>query len=428
MAGDIRDSACRIFTRSVAAAISEGLPIATAVTAGRSAAFLHAQSNPGPVDWALPALFACQHLPSAYRLVEVERARQVRTSIVKLDLTRPPVLCVREEFFELLNRLVDPDDDLAVLALHAGRDGRPGGSRLLRELGAAAFRSGHVPCRIGPFEPGSGPTTMSKLVLMVEDQILQTRYLFETAEGWRSAAVARLAEKMSMDVDATTEELIDDVLSHLRQHGDPDGLVIRQLVRDLRTDLLDLARDVRQARPDLFAANPLPILLLDDVHTYDRALSELFDKMLKTTGVGPGAATKVPVALFGKMAPEACTVLQDCLDRLSHSGWAEVRAVQLFHEIARDRSSDDDLIAYRWLLLHPEPALGGPKEVLVPRIQSPDGTSLWEDVARAVYASSTQVYDPDRLSHLADVARKHEWFVADDDQAILVASGLHHAS
>src|SRR5262249_42961070 len=90
MAGDIADTACRVFTRALTLAIEGGLPLGEAVIRGRRAAFLERDSFDS-TDWALPAIFTSEWIDGGERLVNKDAIDAVRRRIQYLNLTDEPV-------------------------------------------------------------------------------------------------------------------------------------------------------------------------------------------------------------------------------------------------------------------------------------------------------------------------------------------------
>ena len=132
MAGDISDTACRVFTRALTQAIGEGVPLADAVIRGRRAAF-HARPDLDSTDWMLPAIFLAEHLSGGTSLVDTTAINAAKDRILDLDLAREPVFCGRAEFIAAMDRLLDWDDPLNVLVAYT-----PGRSQAVRRHEAAA--------------------------------------------------------------------------------------------------------------------------------------------------------------------------------------------------------------------------------------------------------------------------------------------------
>jgi hypothetical protein len=416
MAGDVADTACRVFSRAVAAAVSDGLPLTWAVCEGRRAAFRRGLADLHPLDWALPALFVAPELPAGFRLVDTARSRQVRAGVRDLGLNWAPVFCGRDEFFAALDRALDPDDSLAVIVAYNEVDAEYGGTRLLRELAAAALRAGHLPCLVGPFVPDLAPKTVRQLATKVTQRVLQLRKRLGVAADWSSETLAVLADQAAPPAAHGPGPLI----AHLERVTGPD--VAADLVVDaIRADLIQLAADCAAARPELFRPDARPLLLLDDVHLYDRALDALVDsEVLGPSGFGAGPR-RLPVVLFGKQTVANGERLADAKARWAGAGWCQFHRVRHFRDIAASEGNDSDVLAYQWWLLNPEPALGGPAQVLAPQRTA---NNPWADVARLAMHDSRQLYSGERLAKFAAVALRNNWLTGSDDDAILRAFGI----
>lgn len=157
MAGDIADTACRVFTRALTTAIGQGVPLLRAIVLGRRAAFFE-RPDPDSIDWIMPVLFRAEHVEGGAALVDTTAAAAARHRARLLDVVWEPVFCGRGEFVAAMDRLLDEPDPLNVLvAYQADPRQHFGGKRLLRELAARAVRSGRLPVLLGPFD--SDPPT-----------------------------------------------------------------------------------------------------------------------------------------------------------------------------------------------------------------------------------------------------------------------------
>lgn len=414
MAGKITDSACRMFTRAVAASISKGLPLSIAVARGRRAVSMHGahDSKDRAVDWALPTLFASPQLPVGFPLVDVDKARRIRRYFTGLNFATSPVFCGREEFFDVLARLLDPQDDLAVL-LAVGKSGpaggglRPrvtGGSRLLQELGAAALRARQVPCYVGPFAADIAPTTTSALALAIEDEIQGIRSQFELDDDVPSAALREVAGAAGQEAGDGSLRTLTRVL-----YGQPESGNVHPptLARLLREDLRALAADLHAKHPTLFDQDAQVILLFDDVDRYGPGIGGLFE-MIDSTGLAPRLPDKLPVVLFGRDNGNGESRFTEEADRLHGVPSVEVQPVRLFVDLP---DPDRALFAYRQLLLHPEP--GGRQRVLVPR----DRSAEWVAHLCQLAKHSTAVYDREMLREMELYADtyKRQFHVGGDD-------------
>jgi hypothetical protein len=427
MAGDIADSACRMFSRAFAAAVERGIPVVEALTLARTTPLRRDNQSPddrAPIDWALPALFVADSTPSGYRLATPPDPGPASRVLAHFGLrgSNEPVLCAREEFFPLLYQLLDRDNPLAVLLTWSDRlDCHTGGSRLLAEFAAAAIRSGHVPCSVGNFAGGDAPTDIIMLAVEIERAIAQTRAIFDAPEQWASQLLPVLATELGIrscpddvpwdQIDAMSEKIRNPAADRHQPESLNDG----RLARLLHLDLEHMAKDVAVSRPQQFSDTAVPLLLIDDVHHFDRAVPTVFN-MLGVAGLRHTSSSKTPVVVFGK-APQNSKV-RERIEQIGGQPWAAARRLLLFPDIARANDSDEDILAWRWLLLHPVPRTDGPCHVLTPR---PDPRNSWHTCARNLMFGANMIFDPLALRRLSEQGRQdgNHWFNVDDDDEIM---------
>jgi hypothetical protein len=316
MAGDISDTACRVFTRALTQAIGDGVPLADAVIRGRRAAF-HARPDLDSTDWMLPAIFLAEHLSGGTSMVDTAAIHAARDRIQDLDLAWEPVFCGRADFIAAMDRLLDRADPLKVLVA-CTPDGRKsyGGMRLLRELAARAVRAGRLPVLLGPYD---------------KDQ---------------PASRADFAEDLSDKLD----EIRRNLALGLRPNGIAAavaGTKTAPLANAILDALDDLVKDLPETDP--VRASPLPqtVLLCHRVDQWgEDALADLL-AMLGPRGLGSSGARRVPVVLTGA---DAGLLAEARLVRFNGAAWAR------FAPLGRFRSDDEDpedILAYQWWLLNP---------------------------------------------------------------------------
>ncbi|MEU4563129.1 CHAT domain-containing protein [Actinoplanes sp. NPDC023936] len=421
MAGDIADTACRVFTRAVAAAVSDGLPLTRAVREGRRAAHRQGRTDLNCLDWALPALFVLPDFPERFRLVDTTRTRAVQERVRRLNLDWPPVFVGRDEFFADLDRLLDPQDGLAVLAARTTGAAMYGGTRLLRELAAAALRAGHVPCMIGPFssagrQRSQPPAGARDLALTITNQILYVREVLGIDQGWTGETLPLLAGYAQLPAAGPAAALIDRI-SRAATGAD---VSLPVLAGPLRRDLFALAAGAATTG-DPFTARCRPLLLLDDLHLYDAALDGLLDQgVLGPTGFGNGVDI-LPTVVFGKTAVADGARLDDLGLPGAGPAWCEVRDVRHFRDLVDEHETDVDLLAYQCWLLNPPRVAGRPVRVLAPRQLT---RTSWARIARFGMKDSTVVYDREQLDDIIAFATGENWLSDSDDDEILRAYGL----
>jgi hypothetical protein len=350
MAGDISDTACRVFTRSLTQAIGEGGPLVEAVIRGRRAAF-HARPDLDSADWLLPAVFLADHVASESRLVDTGATRAARDRIRDLDFDWEPVFCGRGIFIEAMDRLLDGDDPLNVLVACTPDPGKSyGGMRLLRELGARAVREGRLPVLLGPFDEDP-PTDRAQLAEALSDKLDEMRDNLG------------LAPKQNRIVETAGP-----------------GAKRPQVVRAIRAAFEELVADLPAGDPVLASPEPRVVLLCHRVDQWQDALDDLLG-MIGQKGLSPGAYP-VPVVLTGADTGELAHAR---LVRYNGAAWAK------FAPLGRFRDHDDDpedILAYQWWLLNPPERTA----VYVPRRGVGPG---WQGQLRWVMRKV--IYDEDEL-------------------------------
>jgi hypothetical protein len=377
MAGDIADTACRVFTRAVTAAIEQGSPLVRAVIQGRRAAF-YERPDPESMDWTMPVLFLAEHIPSETRLVDTTATAAAKRRVHLLDLAWEPVFCGRGEFIEAFDRLLDDSDPLNVLVAHTADPKQSyGGMRLLRELGARAVRSGRMPVLLGPFDKNP-PTDRKGL----------TTEFGTWLEGIR--------ENLGLDPDKPV---------HAVTVAEEPKTRPQDLALAIRADLGELERDLPDTDPVRTSPHPRAVLLCHRVDLWLDAFDDLLG-MLKSQGLGPGEHP-LPVVMTGAGGAEQGSQLEEA--RLKHRGAAWIR----FEPLGRFRCDDsdpEDILAYQWWLLNPPQ---GRREVYAPKRGSTLG---WHDLLRLVMQDGA-LYDEKRLFLFAKMAV--DYFTADTDHDVL---------
>jgi hypothetical protein len=320
MAGDISDTACRVFTRALTQAIGDGVPIADAVIRGRGAAF-HARPDLDSADWALPAVFLAERLPADIRLVDTAAIKAMRQRIFDLNLGWDPVFCGRGEFIDATDRLLDGSDPLNVLVAYTQDPAKSyGGLRLLQELAARAVRAGCFPVLLGPYDQDP-PPGRARFAADLSDKLADIRANLGIPQ--KNGRLVTVAESGAKPL-------------HL-------AAAIREALEELVADL---------PATDPVAASPQPRVVLlchrvdrwvDDIDHLD-ALDDLLG-MLGPKGLSPGAYP-VPVVLTGADTGALATARHD-----KHGApWVT------FLPLGRLSDHDDDpedLLAYQWWLLNP---------------------------------------------------------------------------
>ena len=370
MAGDIADTACRVFTRALTAAIGQGVPLAEAVIRGRRAAF-YQRPDYASSHWIMPSVFLAEGVSGTSCLVDVARTKAVRDRISWLELTQDPVFYGRGEFIDALDRLLDGDDPLNVLLAYTPDPYKSyGGERLLRQLGARAVREGVLPILLAGLEKNP-PTTREALAGAISDQLYVVRTTLSLPERDSQQRLVAAA-------GASRLQLVKAIRAELDA-----------LVADLPAD------DPVRARK---AGRPRVILLCHRVDKWVEALDDLL-AMLGTAGLHPGAIP-VPVVLTGAdIEPLKTTRLRDWNGRL----WVKSAPLDRFPEV-----EDEDILAYLWWLLTPPD--GTP--AYAPKRDAPPG---WQEMLRWAMKTQEYIYNPVVLFSWAEAAKVFLTSERDDD-------------
>jgi hypothetical protein len=315
MAGDIADTACRVFTRALTQAIGEGIPLVEAVIRGRRAAF-HARPDLDSADWMLPAVFLAEQLPGDTCLVNTAAIKTVKERIHDLDFAWEPVFCGRGEFIVAMDRLLDGDDPLNVLVACTPDPVKGyGGLRLLRELGARAVRAGRLPVLLGPFDQDP-PQTRASVAEALSDKLDEIR---ETLE-----------------LPSKPNRIVGEAQS---------GAKPQRLVRAIREAFDELVADLPETDPVRASPHPRVVLLCHRVDEWLDALDGLL-ALLGPQGLSPGGHA-IPVVMTGT---ETGALAQARLDTYKGAAWAKFAPLDRFHS---DDSDPEDILAYQWWLLNP---------------------------------------------------------------------------
>jgi hypothetical protein len=338
MAGDISDTACRVFTRAMAAAIGEGEPLGRAVIQGRRAKFFGGPGatiqHPAPESghWVMPALFLAEGVvPDNACLVDTARTKAAQMRVLKLNMKQRPIFCGRADFIEALDQLLDADQDLNVLGARAP-GANFGGKRLLKELGARAVRAGVLPVLLGPFPSEAySPRDLVDLTTKLQECLDNMR---ASVPGFKNGPRPIRAF---------------DVATNRGSHAD--------VADAIRADLTALVDDLHDDDPvrHRAAGQPRTILLCHRIDEWGA-----FDDLVGLLGPNGLIQGNTPVPVMFTAADGSR--LQGA-EEGSWSGatWIDVRPLGRF---SKDRDAageevdealrDEDILAYLWWLLNPE--------------------------------------------------------------------------
>jgi hypothetical protein len=352
MAGEVADSACRLFTRLFGQAILRGEALAVAAARARRAAFALGAPSAAAVDWAFPALYLSQDVGEQYAPTRRDPTphERIMTAWIRAHERpdEPEVFCGREELLQTFTEILE-ERQRAVLAVHGNRGF--GKSRALRELAAGAILEGHLTF-ILPFGAGKPPRTFAELREQAVERLKQFCQAHELLPP-----VPFLLHEISRPLPESRLERITD--AELREWvrveidagtpGEAPPLTPRLLRLALQHDLgATLAR--ARGKYSFLGKTGLPIVLLDDVQEYaPEEVATLFKgEFLDTYGLGT-ASKPIPVALSFEQGGPADPHLRDVVQNPGvRADWLRLHALEKFPE-----EKDEDLLIYERMLLHP---------------------------------------------------------------------------
>lgn len=424
MAGEVSESACRLYTRRLAAAVHDGQPVVLASAHGRRAALLGSEQPSADIDWALPALYLAEHVDPGHRLVDATTSAALTRLSAQLDLRREPVFIGRQDVLQAADDAVEPDGAVNVIAVTAkGSTSGLGGTRLLQEIGWRVLRDGHVPLLMGPYQdPRATPTTSWSLVHTVVSRLVVVAQQLDLSPFVPLTLAFELgdeADALSTAVEGAgvhrslARATLHRAVNRLRTWpGVVDPSILRAL---LSQDLAELARRAAAGWGPPFGAHSRVVLLCDDVHEW-----------AAVGGGGPHDGVAADTALgcllqvLGGGGLEATPVVLTASTTLGAGG-----SVALWTANGRpgmrvfpmdDLTPEERVLGYQWVLLHPWTTKPEEERELFGRVYTPrpGRTANWEATLRAVGGRPTDVTE--RLYHYVYAAYLNEGCRQDDDE------------
>ena len=352
MAGEVSEPACRLYTKQLVKALLDGQSIVNASAHGRRAALIGAARPTDDIDWALPTVFLAASQDPNLRLMDATEAQRLIDIGRSLDLRHEPVFVGRTAILADADRLLEPDSGIGVMAiLSAGSTADMGGTRLLREIGWRLLRAGHVPLLLGPYGTTDCPIDLRGLVAEVLTAAVRLLdYLDlktfapivfgldaqEHDQNARAALQQRIASAPSAGLGRAAVR--SEVVAFRQRTGPLDPAAVLDVLREDLHTLVELV--AASGRP--FGKNAQAVLLLDDVHAWHDALTDLL-KMLTNDGFGkPGQ--RIPVVMTGSKAENGGKL----------ADWSASESKPGYRKYALDElSAEDKIVGYQWILLHP---------------------------------------------------------------------------
>ncbi|MGD9525770.1 CHAT domain-containing protein [Pseudonocardia sp.] len=423
MAGEVRESACRLYTRRLAAALHDGQPVVTASAHGRRAALLGTEQPSADIDWALPALYLGEHVEPAQRLVHAETATALTRLSDTLGLRREPVFIGREEVLAAADTAVEPSSPVGVITVMAkGPTSGMGGTRLLQEIGWRVLRDGHVPLLLGPYQdPRTMPTTSWGLVHALLWRVVLVAELMElppfvplTLRFELGDEGAALAAAMEQDVPALARATLRQALrSLLDRPGDVDPILTRDLLAE---DLDELARRAATVWGAPFGPHTRAVVLCDDVHEWSRPPPD--------DGRGPLTALGCLLSMLNahglgrpeRPAPVVLTASTTLGDGGTVALWSATGRPGFLVHPMDDLTPEERVVGYQWVLLHPWTTKPAEERQVFGAVYTslPGRAAHWEATLQMVGGRPTSVAD--RLYFAVQVAVANESGRRNDDE------------
>jgi len=347
MAGRVSDAACRLFTRQFGDALVRGESLVAATAEARRATVSQGRSADESVDWAFPALFAAEQVDPGFAPVP-PGAASARTPeenwIQDYHLGRDPVFCGRNDFFRAYYGFFasSPRRVLAIVT-----DGQPGvgRTRLLLELATQMLRDGHIPIIVASDDPGwQPPQSLQAFGERLRFAISEARRALHLGSGPEGQLAMLLGDRSARGRGQPS--LRREIEAEMRPGGELTPVALRLAIQ---ADLSRLVKDARKRHESVRRAEGRAVILLDLVEKYEKLLPELIYQMLDGSGFGT-SEEPVPAVLALAMGQPATTVVKDALERIASRSWLYQLQLKPF-----DSETDEDLLAYSWILLNPPP-------------------------------------------------------------------------
>jgi CHAT domain-containing protein len=356
MAGTVADRTCRIFTRTFGAAMAAGESLVTATAEARRFAFAETPGTAG-VDWAMPAVFFSAGVdPDDVHYTE-DRGRMLVDRWLGGLTEGKPVFCAREAFFDTYWAMLsagngdrsgwerdDRTEPIGSLVI-AADDSKAGlgKTRLLEEFQRAALASGHLPLLVGSSNEEGPPSDVRRFVVAL-GQAFGDLTMDVLGLGPRHGRqLITLGRKLADP--SKKAELAQDVMDALEYFG--EGHAFKAALQENAAGLLEAAR---KKYPDVFTEASRVVVLVDDLGRQSvPLLTALIERKLLTNygfGNGERLVPVIPVVLTVRFENE-----QDIRRRLYESN--DRSSLGVLHLTPFDANTEEDLLAYERVLLHP---------------------------------------------------------------------------
>ncbi len=340
VAGEVSEQACRLYSRRLVEAISDGTPLAKAVAQGRRAAL--SRTEPGQqLDWAMPALFVSESVDPAFRPVNRDSAEVLVNAARQLQLRVPPVFIGRDAILGHVDDMFDRRNPLGVIgAIREGTLEGLGGTRLLQEMGYQLLMRGHLPVLLGPYGLGAEPADLRRFLSEI----------YEKLKDLAKELVLTLPRFEMLDYPAA-----DDPSRQARLRGHivalddfrgGTGKLSPSLAREvLAADFAKLVTEASGLNAP-FGEHTRVVVLADELHRWP-FVNELEPWLDKASALGLGSDGHAAPFVFTASAQEGCGLtLKSLSDRkYGQPGYAFPPLDKL--------EADEALLGFQWILLNP---------------------------------------------------------------------------
>jgi hypothetical protein len=399
VAGEVSEQACRLYSRRLVEAISDGTPLAKAVAEGRQAALR--RTEPGrQLDWAMPALFVAESVEPGFRPVNRDAAEWLVDAARRLGLRGAPLFIGRAAILGHVDDMFDRRRPFGVVGvLRHGPLSGLGGTRLLREMGYQLLLRGHVPLLLGPYPPSKEPADLRAFLHQVLLAIRKLARYFKL-----ELPQLELLEGHYPD-EGTSLKALSAAVDAFEQDEAPisPGVAWLSLAGDLAQVATAMAR-----QPEPFGPRTRVVVLADEIHRWP--FVEEFKTVLGEAGeVGLGTPDLAAPVIFTASLQEHGGPLVKTL--------SDVKQGQPGYSFPPlDVLADDEaLLGFQWILLNPWlRETEAERKVYAAR---PDANwTFVRKVFRLLKGEPARVSMPDFYDH-ADLLVESGAFVADDDFA-----------
>lgn len=389
MSGRISDDACRLFTRTFGEALITGTPLVKATAAARRAVF--SAGTPRTVDWALPGLFLAGSVEEDYSPTpsdEGDAERTLQQRIAHYDVERPPVLCSREEFFAIYDQMTSPQTasiqrPMVLLAYGERDDGR---TRLIQEMTIKALKDGCFPILVGSDKNLETLTTVeglrinlwkalrtaadafglelpenSKLIFLLAANQKSAEALEKAFEEWKSLTALDGSPNIALE-----RAIYAAIVAELKNIN-VERITGKALQLALLGDIVSLRASAQASgSSEVSKALGRPILLLDNVHDYDKKiLNDFFNEVLGKYGIGK-QGQPIPVVMAASSQGPSKDILEPVIEKSRIRPWLKSLPLRPFD------LDGEDLLCYERVLLHPYEGAPLPKVSRRSWIVAPD--------------------------------------------------------